>query len=129
MDDEKILWTEYIARNNPDALNYLLEQYGYLRAYSLEERLTAIDTLQQEYGHEATINLLRIHPDYEMIVEDNEQLNPPKEIIKEVEVQQPQVQVSDPVKVSVDNGFHNTLKDVLLIIGAIWLVKIIISKD
>lgn len=126
---DKIPWIEYLAVNNLNGVNIVLEKYGLLRAYNPDQAIEAIGMLLEQYGEPVIIDLLKQHPDYEFIIEDYKQSLPP-EPIKEIQPN-PIVQNIEPFKVSnsSDNNFYDTLKDVLLIIGTIWLVKTIISKD
>ena len=129
----KINWTDYIAANNPEGVNTVLENYGYLRAYDEAEFPEAIDMLLNEKGDQATIDLLKQHPDYDIIVETYRQSegyknatgnedNQPKTII--VQQEPPKQVVSDVPNIH----FSATLQNVILVVMTFWLINKIISK-
>jgi uncharacterized protein YqfA (UPF0365 family) len=128
----KINWTTYIAANNPNGVNYVLNKYGYPDAENENELIQAIDILQNEQGNKSTIDLLKEHPEYDIIVETYKQSNQYRNALGDEETNtKPEETKEQPViKVSseVPNHFSATLKDVILVVMAFWLINKIISK-
>ena len=130
---EKINWTTYIAANNPTGANSVLYDYGYLKADNSQELIEAIDLLQQEQGEKATIDLLKQHPDYDIIVDIYKQTNEYRNASGESETEIKPAEIKEQPIVRVSNNdtsgiFSATLKDVILVVMAFWLINRIISK-
>lgn len=130
---QKINWTTYIAANNPEGVNQVLEKYGYLRTMSDDEFPEAIDLLQEEKGINATIDLIKQHPDFDIIVDTYNQDQPVKNATGNdygPVNQQPQ-NYQQPLQVHSDVPnitFASTLQNVVLVVMAFWLINKIISK-
>jgi hypothetical protein len=127
----KINWTTYIAANNPDGLNNVLEKYGYPAADNENEMAEAIDMLLNENGNQATVDLLKEHPDYDIIIETYKQ----DDIFRNGTGNEPEIkpQIQEQPAITVKNempqaNFSVTLQNVILVVMAFWLINKIISK-
>jgi len=119
-------FAEYIGLNNPEGVNRVLIKNGYTPCNYVEDCPNAIDLLMHEKGANATEDFLREHPDYEMIVGLHENDHPAKVVEEKTvsaSVTPPIVSSSIPVPVLSDS-----LKEILVIIMAFWLLNKIISN-
>jgi hypothetical protein len=124
-----------LVRNNPDGANEILKSYGYPPAETYEELLEALYILQHTVGDSATIDLLKEHPDFDIISEtykyaNSKMLNASgdENPIQQTQPQQiiiPQTQAP----VSSGNEFGSLMQNVILAIMAFWLINKIISKE
>lgn len=127
----KINWTTYIAANNPEGLNNVLYKYGYPAAGSEAEMDEAIEILLNENGHQATIDLLKEHPDYDIIVDTYKQ----SDVFSRAAGNEPEIKphIQEQPAITVKNempqaNFSITLQNVVLVVMAFWLINKIISK-
>jgi hypothetical protein len=129
----EILWTEYIARNNPDGGNKVLASFGYQPIDNYEDLFTGLNLLQADQGDKATIELMKEHPDYDAIVgvyksqekkytnaigDENTTPVQPQQIIVTPSQQMPQQK----------EGFNSLLQNVVLAVMAFWIINKIISQ-
>ena len=73
--NEGISWLDYIIINNPNGVMSVLAKYGYvgyLAPQNQSELKEAALIFIQKYEDRAIIDLLRIHPDYDIIKETPE---------------------------------------------------------
>lgn len=64
---EKYCWVDYIADQNPYGVNRVLYKYGYFPPQNHAETVEAAYMLVEEQGEKAIRDLMRVHPDAEMI--------------------------------------------------------------
>jgi hypothetical protein len=68
----KLTWLDYTIMNNPNGVMLVLAKYGYvgwLAPQDFGELKDVALMLMQKYGDKATEDLLRVHPDYDVIRE------------------------------------------------------------
>jgi GTPase SAR1 family protein len=85
-----INWTTYISENNPAGVNMVLLKNGYPSAEN-SEMDEAIAVFIKEKGDDAVVQLLKVHPDFDVIkdIVQNEKPLQKKEA-KKVTAQQPE---------------------------------------
>jgi hypothetical protein len=128
---EKIPWTTYLAANNPDGVNNVLTNFGYPQAIYFEELPEAIEVLIREQGIDATRELLKQHPDYDVIIDTyiNGNSKPYQNATgNETQPQTQQPIIINPPHMGQRNDFSFTLQNVVLVVMAFWLINKIISK-
>lgn len=67
---DPINWLEYTIRNNPNGVMLVLAKYGYVGYLAPQhpgEIFEACQMMMDQYGEAATEDLLRVHPDFDMI--------------------------------------------------------------
>ena len=62
-------WTDYIIQGNPDGIDYVLEEHDLPATTSDSQYPDAILELIDESGDDAFNDLMRIHPDFDIIKE------------------------------------------------------------
>jgi hypothetical protein len=128
---ESIPWTTYIAHNNPNGVNRVLSDYGYPQADFEEEIPEAIQVLLTEKGESATVDLLRQHPDFDIIVDTYKRSQAKYKKATGEENLPHQVIVNPPQQTMPQQNtgnFSSTLQNVVLVVMAFWLINKIISK-
>ncbi len=119
--------SEYIGVNNPEGVNRVLVRNGYDPCDYVEDCPNAIEFLIMEKGQDATEDLLMEHPDYDVIValekRNNGEMIAEQPIINNTPTMPPRVssEISKPV-------LSDSLKEILVIIMAFWLLNKIISS-
>jgi len=128
---EPIPWTTYIAHNNPEGVNRVLTDYGYPLADFHEEIPEAIEVLLAEKGESATVDLLKQHPDFDIIIDTYKRSQGKYKKATGDENTPHQVIVNPPQQIMPQQNtgnFSNTLQNVVLVVMAFWLLNKIISK-
>jgi hypothetical protein len=134
---EKVDWIRYIVQNNPEGANSVLQNFGYNYETNYEDLEDAVRFLQIQHGDKATLELLKVHPDRDILTgvsslntifsnatgdENNTENN-------KTPINQNPYNQAQPIIISSSNsGFDSLLQNTLLIIVAFWLIKEIISK-
>jgi hypothetical protein len=135
---DKINWTTYLATNNLEGVNRVLYKYGYLPAFDVTEAEDAIEILQQEHGTNATIDLIKEHPDYDVIIDTHGQNFNFSNAAGDVEIEKAKIQLppeafSQPQIVpnvpNMGGCFSSTFQNIVLVVMAFWLINKIISKN
>ncbi len=117
-----INWTDYIAANNPQGVNAVLNSYGFPEAGNEQELSEAISFLIEEKGDSAFEQIFRNHPDYDMIVEMH------KRSSGFTQTQTPIVQSAPKVSAEISKPFlSESVKEILTIVLLFWLVNKVIS--
>jgi hypothetical protein len=142
---EHINWTNYLAADNLDGVNRVLEKYGYPIAMDYDEAIDAIPMLMDSEGENATMDLIKEHPDYDIIISDYTQnfqfanadgdlrqqvTNTHTESVSEIPAQViPQIlrQVSPTIPSLHNLTFSATLQNIILVVMTFWLINKIIS--
>jgi hypothetical protein len=128
-------WISYIIENNPEGVNDIIAQYGFMPVETKEELYDAVDYLRTEYGVKATEDLMSVHPDYDVIVEHYLAENKPEDNqvysnANELPEQTPSIESCQQINYANNSNilFSSNMKDVLLLVCAFWLVKTIIKS-
>jgi hypothetical protein len=134
-------WVTYLVHNNPDGANDVLQSFGYERQDTIEDLEDGVRMIQLKEGEKATLELLKVHPDRNILSginginsvfrnatgeQDivNENLKTP--IIQPN--QNPYNQAQPIIITSVGTDFGSLLQNTILLIVAFVLIKEIISK-
>jgi len=121
-------FAEYIGLNNPDGVNRVLIANGYQACDYVEDCPDAIEFLCDELGPAATEQFLLEHPDFDIIVDINSKYNTDN---KDITDNNPIVESSVLPKVSSEIPkpmINDSLKEIIVIIMAFWLLNKIISS-
>lgn len=131
---------EYICANNPDGVNSVLELFGYTPSSDYNIQVNLSERLVTEQGELGLDALMTQHPDYDVIIEDYkksdefiELTKPKKEEIKETIQATKQEDNSSNQLINNEylsrSNFNNTLRDIVLVVMAFWLIKEIVKRD
>jgi len=66
----RLSWLEYTVISNPNGVMLVLAKYGYMgwmAPQDMQELLEATQVLIERYGDQAVEDLIRVHPDYDII--------------------------------------------------------------
>ncbi len=66
---QRISYTKYIAFNNTEAAQALLDKYGYQEATNSTQLENTLKGIIQQNGESALIDVLELHPDKQMILD------------------------------------------------------------
>jgi hypothetical protein len=129
---EEIPTIQYIAANNLSGVNSVLKKYSFPSAHNTSDGVEAMEILLDEVGDNAAYDIVSQHPDYDMIVEHSTK-NSEKNAIGEAQNTAPIIQSSSfegtrKVDTASQEIFSTTVKDVMLVVMAFWLLNKIIGQ-
>jgi hypothetical protein len=132
-------WISYTVQNNPEGANSVLQSFGYEPEKYEEDLDESLRALQLKHGEEATMALLKVHPDRNVLQgmsgkvnsifhrADGDQINNENKTPINSN-QNPYNQAQPIIITSVNDSFGNLLLNTILVVMAFWTIKEIIFK-